>query len=165
MTNRMKALAEAKVAASLIEEYRSMLDEGDKIDLIEGQTGVLEMIDALIYDMTVDRAHIAGIDDVIDMLSERRVRLEVRHAKRRDLLLRIMQIIEMRSLERPMATVSVRSSPPRVLILDEEALPTDMLRVKATPDKAKIGEHLKAGGSVPGAVLTNREDYVQLKFS
>lgn len=57
-------------------------------------------------------------------------------------------------------TVKFAKTPASVKILDESALPTDMLRVKTEPDKTAIKAAIKEGREVPGACLEAGERLV-----
>jgi Siphovirus Gp157 len=164
-TNKLKVLAETRVAAGLIDAYRAILDEASTHDLIEGETSVLEMIDQLLSDVAGDAALIAGVDTVMADLAERKKRFKDRQAKTRELLLYVMQSLELRSLERPAATLAIRVSPQRVIITDEAAIPWHLIRIRQEPDKAMIADAIKAGEQVPGAELSNQPETISIRFS
>jgi Siphovirus Gp157 len=164
-TNKLKVLAETRVAAGLIDAYRAILDEASTHDLIEGETSVLEMIDQLLSDVAGDAALIAGIDAVMADLAERKKRFKDRQERTRELLLYVMQSLELRSMERPAATLAVRVAPPRVIITDEAAIPQHLIRIKHEPNKALIADAIKAGEQVPGAELSNQPETLSLRFT
>jgi hypothetical protein len=57
-------------------------------------------------------------------------------------------------------TVKFAKTPESVKILDESALPSDLLRVKTEPDKTAIKAAIKEGREVPGACLEAGERLV-----
>jgi hypothetical protein len=57
-------------------------------------------------------------------------------------------------------TVKLAKTPEAVKILDESALPADLLRVKTEPDKTAIKAAIKEGRNVPGACLEAGERLV-----
>jgi len=65
-----------------------------------------------------------------------------------------MEATELRKMELPEATLSIRSVAPSVIITDEENLPDIACKFERKPDKAKIKE-LLASGWVAGATLSN----------
>lgn len=68
---------------------------------------------------------------------------------------RIMEAGDIRKLELPEATLSIRVVPPSLVITDEASLPDWAWRVKREPDKAAIKDRMKAGDFVPGVEMSN----------
>jgi hypothetical protein len=78
---------------------------------------------------------------------------------------RVLESAQLRKLELPMATFSIRPSPPRVVVNCEiRELSEYYLRTKIEPNKTLIGAALKAGESVPGCTLSNQPDQLQIRI-
>jgi hypothetical protein len=93
-------------------------------DTIEGETGLDGAIDKVLEQMTLDLANIHGIEKFETMMAARRKRLADRVETLRGMLLNALDILEAKSMERPMARLSLRPVPPKLLITDEAAIPT-----------------------------------------
>ena len=136
-------------------------DDGDEIllaDMLEGQTGLYEFLitlmrRALIDDETVVR----GTEAIMAEMKARRLRYELRIEAARTLAFKLMQQADVRKIELPIATLSIRAGQPKVIITDEAALPEHCIRTKREPDKVAIKEQLAGGQAVPGAELSNAE--------
>src|SRR3954465_14833234 len=121
-------------------------DERLLADALEGSTDVFEVVDRLIERSSADAALVrAG--------KERLARIEARNERTRGLIARMLDALDMRRLERPLAPPSVADGPRAVVITDEAELPPEFLR--SVPDKPAIAAALKVGGVVPGATYGN----------
>ena len=68
-----------------------------------------------------------------------------------------MNTAELKRAELPEATLSVRSGQPKVLIINEQEIPDEYMRIKKEPDKTRIKAALSGNQNVPGAALSNVE--------
>jgi hypothetical protein len=121
-------------------------DERLLADALEGSTDVMELVDRLIERSSADAALVrAG--------KERLARIEARNERTRGLIARMLDALDLRRLERPLATLTLADARRGVVITDEDELPPAYLRT--APDKAAILSALNAGEVVPGAALSN----------
>lgn len=140
------------------------LEEDDvlRLDMVEGETNALEIIDRLIEAEKDARCLEEATGNAIEQLKKR----EVRFANRRDVvrkyILRIMEAANLRRVERPAATVSIAAGRPKVIITDEAAIPPAYHRIKTEIDKESIAKTLKTLGEVPGATLSNPEPQLRI---
>ena len=95
--------------------------------------------------------------------SERARRYDARADRYRGLLLATMDALAWKKREWPEATVSMRAPQQGVFIIDETELPQGFVRISRTPDKSAIRTALKAGETVPGAVLTPGIPGIQIR--
>ena len=88
-------------------------------------------------------------------LKDREARLSRIQSHLEDYVIRFMESRGVRKLEGKTATLSLRSCPPSVQILDPSVLPAQFLVIKqeAVPDKKAIKSAIEAGMEVPGADL------------
>lgn len=137
-------------AMSAAMRVRDMLGDTDDerllADALEGATDVFEVVDRLIERANAD----AGL---VKAGKERLSRIETRNERTRALIARMLEALELRRLERPLATLSIADARRGVVITDEAELPATYLRT--APDKAAILAALNAGEVVPGAELGN----------
>lgn len=154
------------IQAELAAELRAALadhdDEDFTLDVVEGETQLFELLDALMADDANDEAHIASIEARVSDLRERKARFQVRRATRKRIVQAALDTSGIRKIERAEYTASLRAVPPGVEITDAAALPIGMVRIKREPDKTAIKKAL-ADGPVSGARLTNGGETVSIR--
>lgn len=143
--------------AMLLNDYPDLQeDEFLRADMLEGSTdmhAVLTSIHRMIDDAKGLRD---GTAARLDDLAARKARFQQRVDFGRDLICKIMDTADLRKVELPEVTLSMRKNPPRVIgDPDASLLPDELTRVVRSPDKAKIREALEAGRDVPGCALSN----------
>lgn len=150
---------DAIAAKALIASITSVDAEDDILilDMVEGETGLFEAIDALLGRMSESRVMVAGLDTVIADLETRKRRFEERVKFDKTLIEQALMIAEInQKIERPMATLFLSNRAPKVEIATESEIPAEFWKVgDPTLDKKALGDALKAGRDVPGAALSN----------
>ena len=130
-------------------------DEDFRLDLLEGSTDYIDIIERLIVNLHITNSYILGLKDARARLDTREERLQMKSDMIRRLLKRMLDMAEIRKVTTPSGTVSIGAKPQGVEIVDEGLLPEKYMRITKTPSKTLIGNALKAGEDVPGAQLTN----------
>ena len=126
-------------------------------DMIEGETGLFECFDAMLAANAQDAAFAEACSRAADDMKARAARFEARIGARRALIEQAMMVAEVTKVERPLATLSLATRAPAVLITEEPEIPARFWKAgKPTLDRKAIGDALKAGEPVPGACLTNQ---------
>jgi hypothetical protein len=145
MSAAMQALAELDQA-----------DERLRLDTVEGQSDVFEIIDRLIEDAIAD-------DALIDQGKQRLARIERRAANKRRIARDMLLALDLadEAIERPLHTTGITWHQ-HVIVTDEDQLPGDCVRV--VPDKRRIGALLHKGEPVTGAVLSNPEPTLTVRL-
>ena len=155
---RLDPVKEAQAVAALRSSMEALAGEDEilLLDTIEGETGLLEAVDALLNRMTETRALIVGTEAVASELDVRKRRFEARLETDRALIEQALMIAELDKLERPTATLSLAKRQPRVEVQTESDVPARFWKA-ADPklDKKALLDALKAGEAVPGACLSN----------
>lgn len=151
-TNRLRSQITA-----LLADYPDLQDdEFLRADMLEGSTDLHEVLTS-IHRMIDDAKGLRdGTKARLDDLAARKDRFQRRVDFGRDLIAKIMDTADLRKVELPEVTLSIRKNPPRVLgDPDASLLPAELTRVTITPDKAKIREALEQGREVQGCILSN----------
>lgn len=113
-------------------------------DMVEGETNLDGAIDKVLEQMAMDLANAAGIEKFMTTMAARQKRLEDRVETMRTMLLNALDILEERRMERPLALVTVRALPPKLLVTDEAAIPTQFYKQQdPTLSKADLTKALK----------------------
>lgn len=138
-------------------------DEQLRADMIEGETDLHEFL-SMVERKRQDAAELAGaVAGSIAQLELRQGRFERREQAMRSLMFKVLQFAELRKVELPEATVSVRDGVQKVIITDEAIIPDILCRIKREPDKLKIKDLLKSGSPVRGAELSNAEPTLMVR--
>ena len=130
-------------------------DEMLRIDTLEGVTDLHELASLIVCAVGDARTLYDGTDLRLAELKARRDRFEMRGEFLRALLLKIMQHAEIKKLELPIATLSVRQGSQQLRGEISDELPDDLCRITREPNKVKIKELLVSGAAVPGFTLSN----------
>lgn len=142
-------------AAALVEQISMLAGEDAELiaDMIEGQTDLLEVIEAALARTLALEELIEGCASAIDKARERKDRFAKQREHLRTAIAAAMDGAGMKRHETALATLSLRATPPKCEIVDESLIPTAYLRTEVTVAKADLLKALKAGEQVPGAVL------------
>lgn len=146
-----------EITALLLAHPELAEDEVLRADSIEGETGAFELLSSIVRKIDATKALAGGTADYIEELRGRRARLERREVALRDFIMKIMNTANLRKAELAEATLSIRASQPKVLIINDAEIPDEFMRVKKEPDKLRIRAAMVAHENVPGCVLSNGE--------
>lgn len=144
-----------RVANDLRDYLGDDFDEASFLDTLDGETDAMDIADRLIA-LTLDaEAMAAAIKAQQADLSARASRKEAQGDAFRAQMLKVLDAVGVKKLERPRATISRRAGSLSVRITDEASVPTQLCTVKTitSPDKKAIREQIEAGELVPGAEL------------
>ncbi len=146
-------------AAKGLRESIAKLAEGDEdlmLDMIEGETSLVECIDALLLRGAADKALVVGTDAVVADLQARKARVERRIAFDRAMVEQAMMTAEITKLERPAATLSLTNRPASLRLDNEADIPAEFWTAGAPKlDRKALTAALKEGRAVTGAALSN----------
>lgn len=96
-----------------------------------------------------------AIDKAIDEMKRRKQIILGRTERIREYLKNCMEVAQVTKIECPHFVLSIKKNPPKVVIDDESAIPSDFVRIPDPPppeiDKKAIASAIKAGADIPGA--------------
>lgn len=92
-------------------------------DMIEGETDLDGAIDKVLEQMALDIACVQGLEKFESTMAARRKRLCDRVETMRTMILNAADIVEVKRFTRPLASVTIKDVPPKLLITDEAAIP------------------------------------------
>lgn len=139
--------------ANLAVHHETLEDPDLMLILADGQTSLLEFLDALLEADLVDEGLIDGLKRSKDTLSVRLSRLEERRASRRAILEQALFLLDRKSLERPTGTLTLAERPTSLIIEEEAQIPARFFDLKPVLNRRLAKEALEAGEDVPGARL------------
>ncbi len=132
------------------------IDETTLLDTLEGATNLHEAIGALVRSALEDECLVTGLKARLGELKERLDRIQVRIDNKRQLALSTMEEARIEKILEPDFTLSLRATPPSVLVTDETVISEWFwIPQPAKLDKRSLLDTLKAGTAITGAELSN----------
>jgi hypothetical protein len=124
--------------------------------MLEGATSLKEMASVILRSIADARALYDGTKLRADELKSRQERFKMRGDFLRAMLLKILEHADVRKLELPEATVSLKKGTPQIVgDPDPATLPDEFCRVTREADRLKIRTALMAGEQVGELTLSN----------
>lgn len=158
---------EAEAARSLLANIRDAID-GDAAaasDAVEGETDLFEAVHAALARLAELDAYSDGLKLHMESMRARAQRFEAQGEKIRAAIVAAMETAGVKKIERDIATVSLRSSPPRVVVTSEADVPSAFWKEPAPVlDRKAIADALKSNTPVPGAQLSNQATTCQIRW-
>jgi hypothetical protein len=133
-------------------------DEETLTDTLEGASDLPQLLIAVLRSREVDLSLIEALHRRLEAQRARLERLQSRAEQKRVLVTTAMQEAGLKRLVAPDFTVSLRAGPPKVVVIDESQIPAEFWVARLPRlDRQQLLAALKAGRSVPGALLSNPE--------
>jgi hypothetical protein len=142
---------------AMLREYPELADdEVLRADMLDGATDYKDILVALASMNSATKALGEGLEHYIVDLRWRADRYEARQVFLRDLIFRVMESAQLKKIELPHATLSLRNNPQRLVgEADPATLPDDLVKITRALNRTKIREAIEAGQIVPGFSLSN----------
>jgi hypothetical protein len=150
--------AESQAAQHLLAALRETLADNDDMvaTVIEGETDLREALQAGLDRLDEIHTMRDALDDRMGQMQKRAERLGTQRDRLRAAMREAMDRTGIKSLELPTGTLSIRSTPRAVQIIDADMiLPQYKKQVAPVPDKTAIGAALRSGLVIAGAQLSN----------
>lgn len=146
--NMHVSLGEIKRVAEMLAPHCD--GDGDLFrDMLEGETSLVELVEKLHQHIAEDSERLAGIDARMADLKARSNRLHDRVGAAKGMIGQLLRAAQLKRLELPEATYSVRDGKPSLRIVDPAAVPEEYTRVKIEPDKTAINEAFRDTEHLP----------------
>ena len=163
-----RALGSSRIHYKAIKERLAAedpsLDEQTLADTVEGLTNVHEILCAILRAAIADEALVTGLKGLIADMEDRRDRLHDRAAKRRQIVKEVMVELELKKLQAPDFTASIRA---RLSLADGSQRERDPLHLLGAErpklDRATLIADFKLGRAVGGATLSNPEPVLSVR--
>ena len=149
---------ETEAARGLLDTFETALgDDAEAIlGTIEGETNLVEAITKAVDRLDELKKHEEALASLVASYNARRDRFAKQADDLRTAIGLALDAAGLKRLELPQATLSLRATPPSVIINDEAAIPSKFWKQpEPTLSKSAVKEALKAGETVPGATLSN----------
>jgi len=139
--------AETEAATILLANLRDIVADDDQAaaDIVEGETNLLEAINAAVDLVQQHEAHADAISARIKTLQDRKARLQNKADLTREAIAVAMDVAKRKKLATPLGTVSVCKTPVKLEVVDESEVPsTYWKRPDPVLDKKALTDALKA---------------------
>lgn len=153
-------------ASPLIRTLRELCgdDEQAFLDNLEGSTDVTEAVRAVVRWMAEQKAAEGSAKALGATYAARAGMYAARYERTKGALLDVLNELGVKSLPLPEATLTAKTLPPSLVgDVDGADLPDDLVRIKREPNKTAIKAALEAGRAVPGYLLSNGGQTLQVK--
>jgi hypothetical protein len=119
---------ELAAAEALKFQLKSVFEEGEidttlLKDMVEGETNLIETVDRIILQISLDEANLVGIGKSQATTQARKKRIEGRVDTMRTMLASALEILEEKRFERPLATITLKPTARKLLITEESEIP------------------------------------------
>lgn len=158
---------ESEIARSLLVNIHTVIadDEDLALNTIEGETSLIETIKLAVERIADIEAFREATKARRDALKAREDRLAKQQELLRTALVAAMGAVEMKKLELPAATLTIKAVPPKATIVSEVDIPSNFWKPQDPKlDLKAITDALKAKETVPGATLSNGGETIQIRY-
>jgi hypothetical protein len=140
------------------------IDEQTLADTVEGLTDLHEITAAIIRSALADEALVLGLKCRISDMQGRLERLADRASKRRQIARDVMVELDLKKLNAPDFTASIREGTPALTVINEEEVPS----IYWQPSEPKLKRtdlayDLKQGAEIAGVALSNPEPVLSVR--
>ena len=140
------------------------IDEQTLADTVEGLTDLHEIVQAVIRSALADEALARGLKCRISDMQGRLDRLEDRASKRRQIAKDVMVELDLKKLNAPDFTASIREGIPSLMVLDEEAVPSIYWQPSEPRlNRQELAYELKQGAEIAGVALSDPEPVLSVR--
>lgn len=149
----------------LLAEYPSLAEDSEALlDTLSGIDDLEEQCLAVLRHALEREAYGKALAGMMDEMTARKRRLEDGAKTLRLAVLQAMQEAGLPRIKAADMTVTIgRSTKPKVLITEADAIPEHYCRIRRDPDKTAIAAALEVGQIVPGAALGNHEPFLSVR--
>jgi len=153
---------QAVAAANLVADLRS--DDAElNHDMIEGETGFFEAVEAALSEIDECDILSAGLKAHIKAMQDRLSRVQGRADRVRGMIDQAFHIAEVKSHRFATATITVKAVPPKVIIADESQIPARFFEPQPPKLDTKALKDALKEGDVPGAHMSNGGSTIQIR--
>ena len=140
------------------------IDEQTLADTVEGLTDLHEIVQAVIRSALADEALARGLKCRISDMQCRLDRLEDRASKRRQIAKDVMVELDLKKLNAPDFTASIREGIPSLMVLNEDAVPSIYWQPSEPRlNRQELAYELKQGAEIAGVALSDPEPVLSVR--
>lgn len=157
------AALEREVDAMIVAFPELAEDEALRADMIEGELDIESVMGRVVSHYLEAAEMVDGMKPRAEALAERKARYERRKDAMKAFAKRLLAVAGRDKITLPEATISITKGRDSVDVTDMDALPQGYFATERKADKTAIGNALKAGETIPGALLKRGDDSVSVR--
>ena len=140
------------------------IDEQTLADTVEGLTDLHEIVTAVIRAALSDEALVLGLKCRIADMQGRLDRLQDRATKRRQIARDVMVKLDLKKLNAPDFTASIREGIPSLMVINEDAVPSIYWQPSEPRlNRQELAYELKQGAEIAGVALSDPEPVLSVR--
>ena len=140
------------------------IDDQTLADTVEGLTDLHEIVQAIIRSAVTDEALVTGLKCRVADMQDRLTRLQDRASKRRQIARDVMIELDLKKLDAPDFTASIRDGIPSLVVINEDAVPKTYWSLGEPRLRRQILAYdLKRGEEIEGVALSNPEPVLSVR--
>lgn len=128
-------------------------DQDTFLDTLDGETDAMDILGALIKERNEMLGNEAALKELAKQYKERADKMNAKADAIAQTMGHLLDAMGERKVQHPFATVSRTKPRARVVIEDEHQIPSQLMKVKKSPDLTAIKAQMDAGEYVPGAAI------------
>jgi hypothetical protein len=150
-----------KVTRDAIHQLIDLLDGDEdeklKLDMLEAETPLFELIQMMLEGIEDDEGRHRALSEQVNIRTTRMRRIEARIQSRKDLIRSLMETADVSKIPLPEATVWTSNRPGQVKVFDPDALDQEFTTevVTTKPNMAAINQAVVDGNLPKGVTITN----------
>ena len=153
-----------RVIRDRIRTQDPQIDEQTLADTVEGLTDLHEIVQAIIRAALSDEALVLGLKCRISDMQGRLDRLQDRASKRRQIAKDVMIELDLKKLNAPDFTASIRDGIPSLMVINEDAVPSIYWQPSEPHLKRQeLSYELKQGAEITGVALSDPEPVLSVR--
>lgn len=163
-------MSDLKTVIEQIQEIKKLCDEeyaGDKKlfqDMLEAETNANEVMAWAINKIADETALLNATKERIEKLNDRKEANQNRIDKLKSIFENLLAMTNKRSFKNEVCTVSLRATPQKVIIQDENKIPELFKKYETKINLTDIKKQLKDGNKVDGCTLSNGGETLSFRF-
>jgi hypothetical protein len=140
------------------------IDERTLADTVEGLTDLHQILEVIIRSALEDEALATGLKLRVAEMEDRLARLQDRASKRRQIAKDVMVELDLKKLQAPDFTASIRPGMPSLMVIDEAAVPSIYWEPREPRlNRQELVSDLKQGAEITGVSLSNPEPVLSVR--
>jgi Siphovirus Gp157 len=158
------AAATYRALRDRIRAHDPQIDEQTLADTVEGLTDLHEIVQAIIRAALSDEALVLGLKCRISDMQGRLDRLQDRASKRRQIAKDVMVELDLKKLNAPDFTASIREGIPSLMVINEDDVPSIYWQPSEPRlNRQELAYELKQGAEIAGVALSNPEPVLSVR--
>lgn len=147
----MNAMFDLTMLAAQAEDLDRLCEGDERLfhDMMLAETSIDHVVRRIHEQIARDEEMLVGIKERQESLAERKKRVEARRDRAKAFVGTLLRRCHLNRLELPEVTYSVREGKPSLKVIDPDAVPEPLCRMKREPDKSAINEAYADAETLP----------------